>query len=221
MAVIKDLPLVRLTHQSMFPRRRCRSAGTSLIGVPQSVGSGIKIWECDLGIAPDFEQKRIKAFEAFIAGLLCSDIVRIPIYDLYGYGPDFSPAMAPFSDGTFFSDGTGFALAYVAPLEVVTDAVAGATQIFVKVTEPSIPNLRIGDAFSVDGFFYVVTQSTSAGSVRFGPPLRRAVNSGTVLQTDPPYFYGKPSGETFGQRGRGPNSIAPSITLPFIEAFDR
>ena len=221
MAII-NLPAVRLTRQRVFPARTCRDAGTSLVGVQQRIGTGIKIWELEIGIAPDWEPARIKAFEAFIAGLTCSDIVRVPLNDMWGYDSVRSPKQEPFSDGTWFSDGTGWITSGTEPLVVTTGVNAGGNVLTVDVTAPpNIPNLSLGDYFSHNGFLYCVTGRTSGGWVKFAPNARRPIAVGDVLDTDPAYFCGYPVGDDFGSRGRDIISIAPAITLSFVEAFDR
>lgn len=222
MATLVDPPLVRLTHQIIYPRRYCRDAGTSIIGVPQRVGNGIKIWEAELGIAPDFEPDRIKDFEAFVAELTCDTIVRIPIYDFYGYGAGYLIGeQEPWADGTFWSDGTGWISDPNSGhgLMVLTGAAVGGSSI--QLDLKGHPNLSRGDYFSVDGFVYIVTSSGAAGNIQFAPRARRAILAGSAIETAPVTFYGKPTGEDFGRRGRGPNSIAPAMSLSFVEAFDR
>ena len=222
MPEILDLPSVRVTHQTVFLRRICRSAGRSLIGIPQRVGAGLSQWEVEIGIGQDHDAARVRAFEAFVSRLDCTTIVRMAIFDAWRYGAARSPAQQPFSDGTWFSDGTGFALPFVAPLEVTTAAAAGENTLWVDLTDPVIPPLESGDYFSVDGFLYQVTGRTGAGWVKFAPRARKAIPVGTILQTDPPVFYGYPTGDDFGSRGRGgPLSLAPEISLTFTEAFDR
>lgn len=221
MPEILDLPTVRLTHQVAFPRRFRRDAGTSLVGVPQRVGPGIKIWEVEIGLAPDWEPSRIKAFEAFIARLDSSTIVRLPLFDAYGYGAARSPGQQAWSDGTWFSDGTGWLAPGVATMVVAQGVAAGSNALWTRLTDPVIPTLTVGDYFSHDGFLYQVTGRTADGWVRFAPNARRAIPVGAVLQTSPPQFCGYPEGDDFGRRGRDLLSHAPAITLSFTEAFDR
>lgn len=220
---ILDLPPVRLIRQTVFLRRQCRTAGTSLIGVPHRVGNGIKRWEVGIEIAPDWESPRIKEFEAFVSRLDCSTIIRLPVFDAFGYDAARSPAQQAWSDGTWWNDGYGWVddNPPVSPIVVTTGAAAGASQLNINVTAPKIPGFHKGDYFSHDGFLYHVIGRTDDGWVRFAPAARRAIPVGATLKTDPAVFYAYPNGDDFGQRGRGLLSIAPSISLNFVEAFDR
>lgn len=225
MALIVDLPLVRLTHQVLFPRRHCRTAGMSIVGIPQRVGSGVKIWEVEIGIGTDYEPERIKAFEAFLAGLTCETIVRIPLYDLYGYGSGYPTpgSMEPWADGTWFSDGTGWVNSnnVVNGVRVTTGVAAGGNSLLLKLTAPNVPPLKRGDYFSHNGFIYCVQTSAANGTITFAPRARRAIPDGSAVETKPLMFYGRPDGDDFGRRGRDIISMAPAITLSFVEAFDR
>lgn len=217
--------LLRLTSSQVFLRNTSRVAGASLAGVDQIISAGAQVWEITLGIGPDFEQDRIKEIEAKITLMDGrTNIAALCVFDAFAYDGTASPRQWPFTDGTWFSDGTGFADpgAGVEPLVVAANVAADDESLTVVLTDPVRPHLRIGDLFSVAGFLYrVVDRNVGAGTVRFRPRARQAIPAGTILQTAKPTIYARFASDDQGARARGMLSIAEPITLTFVEAFDR
>lgn len=227
MAEIIDWPcsLLRVTYQRMFIRNVSRSAGVSMLGQDQIIDTGAQWWEVQLSLTAYHEAPMIKAFEAKVSQMRGrANIAALCLFDAYGYDETVAPRQRGFSDGTWFSDGRGFAdpSSGVQPLVVASTAAAGSNSLTVSLTDPVRPHLRIGDYFSVNGFCYhVVGRDVAAGSVRFEPMLREGIAAGTILETARPTIYARFASDDEGKRGRNLTSHAEPVTLSFVEAFDR
>lgn len=215
--------VLRPRDATFFLRWTNRSSGQSLAGHDQIVTTNSAVWQVEYTIAAAFDESRIKAFEAFIRSLHgMANIAALKVCDPYRYGAKVSPLQQQWSDGTWFSDGTGWTDgAAVQPLIVTQAAAAGANTIRVGLTDPVRPALRVGDYFSVNGWLYGVQSSASDGTVTFEPAARASIPVGTTLTTDPPVIYARLSDDDQGKRAREVLRWGASITLSFIEAFDR
>ncbi|GLK65281.1 hypothetical protein [Paracoccus kondratievae] len=226
MPEIIDWPcsLIRPQDVSYFIQWTTRDAGANLAGVPQVITPSMGVWRVDVTIARDFDGMRVKELEALVSEMRGRfNIARLCICDPYKYDARVSPKQWPFSDGTWFSDGTGFSDPNGPGESLLTTAVvaAGANEMTVDLTSPAKPALRRGDMFSVNGFLYRVVRRDNAGWVRFEPSAREAFPAGTALQTDPPRWCGRFVDDEQGRRVREGLRWGQSITLSFIEAFDR
>lgn len=214
-----------LRETDFFLRWTTRSAGRSLAGHEQIIGVNSAVWEVTLTLARSFDQTQVKTFEALVARMRGrQNIANLCICDPYRYSARVSPLQTPFSDGTWFDDGTGFAepiSAGTQPLVVTTGGAVGATQIFVGLTVPTRSNLRIGDMFSLNGFLYRVVDSGAAGRVDFEPPLRQAIPVGATLVVNPPRFFGRFATDDEGRRPREMLKWGREVSITFVEAFDR
>lgn len=113
----------------------------------------------------------------------------VPLVDghpLYSYGA------IPHSDGSFFSDGSGYSQPVVV-CESVGDAVLRSTSLILHFTAGSA--LRGGEVFAIEHptqnwHRYVIKTVTLNGDgdsvVTFEPPLREAVPGGTDIEFDLP-----------------------------------
>lgn len=209
---------------SYFIQWTSRDAGANLAGVSQVLAPGMGSWRVDITVPRDIDGARVKEFEALVSEMRGRyNVADLCICDPYKYGPLISPDQTTFSDGTWFSDGTGFTdPAAGTELMITTNAIAaGDNELYVGLTNPVRPSFRIGDMFSVNGFLYRVVRRNSSGWVKFEPSARRSISAGTVLTTDPPHFFGRFVDDMQGQRTREMLKWGQSITVSFIEAFDR
>ena len=214
--------LLRLTTADLFLVHADRSAGRSLVGVEQTVSPGYAVWSVRFVVGLEWQPARIKQFEALVAQMQGRrNIGAWPIFDAYAYDADRAPLQQAWSDGTFFTDGTGLTdEVAVQPMVTTAAAAAGAVSITVGLTTPVRPRFEVGDMFSIDGFLHRVTSATAGGAVGFLPALRRAVPSGTVLQTAPAIFYGRFETVHEGRRPRDLLSHGTEIAIALVEAFD-
>lgn len=98
-------------------------------------------------------------------------------------GVDDDASDIPFSDGTAFDDGAGFALPDWMEPEVIEGGAAGADKL--RVDGFIGRNLAVGAFFSVQDYLYRVAANTD-GRLRFNPVLREAVAVGTRLRVSRP-----------------------------------
>lgn len=217
--------LIRPLDVSYFIQWGSRDAGANLHGIPQIITPGVGFWRVDITIPREFDGTRLKQLEAKVSQMRGRyNVADLCICDPYKYGPNISPRQWPFTDSTWFDDGTGFAdaTAGVEPMVTTGAVAAGSNLLTVDLTAPVKPPLRVGDMFSVNGFLYRVTVvNSSNGNVRFLPNARADIPSGTVLVTDPPHFYGRFIDDGQGQRTREFLRWGSQTTLSFVEAFDR
>lgn len=216
---------MRRVHAQYFLRWTTRSVGFSLAGHEQIVAPNAAVWEVSVTFPREFVQQDVKDFEAIVSQMRGRfNVADICLCDPYKYGSDVSPAQMPFSDGTWFTDGTGHidTNGGTAPMVTTSAASAGDTTFNVDLAGPPIiPPFRRGDMFSVNGFLYRVVGRTAGGWVRFEPPLREDVATGTTLVTDPPHFYGRFATDDEGRRTREFLKWGEQVTVNFVEAFDR
>lgn len=216
--------LTRPLDVSYFIQWTSRESGASLLGVPQIIGPEVGVWRVDLTIPREFDGDRLKRLEAKVAQMRGrTNVASLCICDPYKYGSNVSPKQWPFTDGTWFSDGTGFvdAASGAQGVVVTVAAEAGDNKLTIGLTNPTIPPLRIGDMFSANGFLYRVTESAPSGAIEFEPQARQAIPVGTALATDPPRIWCRFADDGQGQRTRERLKWGSSITLTFVEAFDR
>ena len=217
---------MRRVHATYFLRWTTRSVGFSLAGHEQVVAPNAAVWEVSVTFPRSFDETDVKTFEAKVSQMRGRfNVANMCICDPYKYGSNINPAQTAFSDGTWFADGTGFTDSSQGSQPVVTTAAAAAGDTVViidLVGPPAIPPMRIGDMFSANGFLYrVIFMNEVTGGVAFEPPLREAIPSGTALQTDPPFFYGRFASDDEGRRMREYLKWGEQVTVNFVEAFDR
>jgi len=219
-----DCDLIRKLDVSYFIQWGSRDAGANLAGVPQIITPNMGIWRVDLTLPREFDGTRVKQFEALVSQMRGRyNVANICICDPYKYGVQVSPRQWPYDDGTWFTDGTGFVDPASGVQQMVLSAAAavGANQLYVTLTDPVRPSLRVGDMFSANGFLYRVVARNGSGWVKFEPSLRTNINEGSPLVLNPPRFYGRFIDDMQGQRTREMLKWGQQITVSFIEAFDR
>lgn len=217
-------PIEVLRPRDLTPALRptTRSAGVSLDGGEQIVDPGTRRWEITYDIGTEFDGEKLRAFEALVRRMRGRrNIAAVTFCDPYRYGSAVAPEQEPWSDGTWFTDGTGFVDDDASqPLYATGALAAGATTLTQDLTNPIRPGLRVGDFFSFDGFLYAVDEVDGA-TIVFSPELRRDVPAGTQIVTDPPVFYGRFSRDDEGVRTRELLRRGKPVTVTFVEAFDR
>jgi hypothetical protein len=103
--------------------------------------------------------------------------------------PVYSWGDIPHSDGTLFSDGSGYYLPVV-EAEAASDATLRATTMDITMTVGG--ELRGGEVFSIEhptmGWrrYEIASVDEDGDTITFRPPLREAVSAGTALEFDQP-----------------------------------
>lgn len=214
--------LLRHVRASYFLQNRTRSAGVGLTGQEQIVSPRSAYWAVRLDLPAQFDGRLMKEFEGLVAAMEGrANIAEFSMCDPLRYGPKVSPRQEPFSDGTWFTDDTGFVTDGTHPLTLTALAAKGSRSLTVGLSNPARPALRIGDEFSYDFFLYRVTAADAAGNVTVAPRLRSDVPAGAVLITDPPVVRMRFATDGEGQRMRDYLRFGAPVALNFVEAFDR
>lgn len=169
---------------------RSLAGPTSVSGKTQVVSSDAGLWTLALEQVPVVSDDAIKTFRA-IATLLEGrlNLIVVPISRFYQ--PVYPNADAlglydavPHSDGTTFSDGTGYVGGSI-KVTAAHDAAIRATSLGVLVAYGG--DIQPGQHFSIDERLYRIrTFDPVSGAMTFRPPLREAVTTGTELNFDDP-----------------------------------
>lgn len=123
-----------------------------------------------------------------------------------------------YSDGTGFTDGTGFVLPAPGP-EISTDIIpAGSTSI--KMVSMVGVLLKAGEYFSVNGFLYRV-ESNDLGDIVFNPPLREKIDVGQQIELDSPYIIVRLADQNGWEPANTVENKMMRMNVSFVEAFDR
>lgn len=214
--------LLRHVRASYFLQNRTRSAGVGLAGQEQIVSPRTAYWSVRLDLPAQFDGRLMKEFEGLVAAMEGrTNVAEFSVCDPLRYGPAVSPRQEPFSDGTWFTDDTGFVSEGTHPLALTAQASKGARSFNVGLASPKRPSLRIGDEFSFDFFLYRVTAADAAGNVSFAPRLRTDIPAAAELVTDPPVVRMRFATDDEGQRMRDYLRFGAPVALNFVEAFDR
>lgn len=208
--------------------------GRALDGRQQYVGVENRTWEAEYGVigAWDHLMGQWLAFLDEVGGPRRSFLVPVRndltlTYDgdlaafqaLAGATPtQISEGFIRFSDGTTFSDGTGFALPSPADPTVQSDAPAGASRILLGGFFGT--NLAVGAYFAIDNFLYRV-QSNSAGDILFNPPLRADAPAGTTAVVSGPMARVRFPDDAAWQQAIEIRRYYGPYRMALVEAFDR
>ncbi|KQZ00906.1 hypothetical protein ASD45_08565 [Pseudolabrys sp. Root1462] len=157
------------------------------------------MWRADFDSIPVPDRESVlrwRAFEALLdAG---SQAVVVPYRDLlYAPRADLAAAYSydavsiPHSDGTFFSDGTGYSQGAIVALSLSAFSLR-STQITIRIIAGGV--LRPGMHFSIDHptkrhRLYRIKQVTDFGGdyvCKFSPPMREAGRINTALEFNEP-----------------------------------
>jgi hypothetical protein len=183
---------VDLAHRNL----RSPSAAS---GFTQVVSNSAGIWKVSFSNIPVYSAQMIKcwrAIDTLIEGQLFP--LSIPVFDhprspssTDNYGRNlynFYNSSTSHSDGTFFSDGSGYSSTWTRVF-ATTAGTVGATTISV-LKSPPLATLEPGQRFSVNDRLYQIqkitaqTDTTATFTVR--PPIREAFSIGTRLEFDNP-----------------------------------
>lgn len=206
-----------------FLRTFNRTGGRNFAGRRQIVSTGSQVWRLSLTLRAEGVAANIREFRAKIIEMQgMANIAEFDLPDPILYDASIAPLQKPFSTGEFFSTGQGFLdpSGGVQKLEAASAAAAGLSSVTLKTTDPVRVPPRVGDYFSHDYFLHAVT-GFSAGVMTFGPALRTAVSAGDQFETAPPRVRMHFASDDEGAAVLAPGVIRQSITLNFVEEFDR
>ena len=196
-----EWPITILKPQSISPpflAPRSLSGGASLSGRMQISASDAGVWVCSLNSIPLYNRQTVLTWRAIAArseGRLYPIDLPLFRYELeysaqdtgYDYGAAVTPI--PFSDESYFDDGTGF----VGGLTEVTSngaaALRATSMTFAVVTADRIePGQIFGINHATKGprWYQIQTYDYDTFAVTFIPPLREAVADGDVITFDQP-----------------------------------
>lgn len=173
------------------PRGMTASGPPSLTGRTQVWAYDAGFWVAEFPLATLDKGEQINAYRALRAKLSGgANAIRVPAFD-YGQAPWPLPGGweanliedGEFSDGTLFTDGTGF-FEYAIEVELATAASAGASHIHVTVTTAG--TIEEGMLFSPGDRLHVIKEKLGSTSWLIWPPLREDVAQGTLLNFDKP-----------------------------------
>ena len=174
MAVVIPWPegIIRPRDVDYFLRPYNRGAGRGLSRAEQVLSPGISQWHITCDTGHEFDGARLRQFETLVTRMRGrQNIAALPICDPYRHRSALSLVSEPWSDGTFFTDGTGWAGTGAAiPVALTADAEAGDTTITVTISGDP---LEAPDFFSINGWLHRIV-SVDGAEVEFEPPLRQA-----------------------------------------------
>lgn len=172
-----------------------QSSSSPWTGRQNVYGPHVQFWRASFSLPPRYDHEAAE-FEGFMeqlggnAGLLRMGYShrRFPLWDF-----EVDPTIENFSDGTEFTDGTGFASGFLPPSVTTLEAAAfGDTSILIGGLPESTPRvLRRGDLFEVmrggvwdetPSLHRIVrdapTNADGETRIEFVPPLRKGVAPG-------------------------------------------
>jgi hypothetical protein len=196
-----EWPITILKPRSIVPpflASRSLSGGASLSGRMQIVASDAGVWMCSLNNIPLYNRQTILTWRAIAAraeGRL--NPIDLPLfrYELeysaqgadYDYGAPVTSI--PFSDETYFDDGTGFVGSIT---EVAADGAAALRATSMTFSVTTAPRIEPGQIFGINHatkgprWYQIKTYDYDTFAVTFQPPLREAVADGEVIIFDQP-----------------------------------
>lgn len=124
----------------------------------------------------------------------------------------------PFSGGSTFEDGSGFALPDTSDELLAEDLNVGA--VSVKFDTYIGRHLAVGDRFSVLSHLYEVEENDD-GKVRFSPPVREQAPAGTLVRVSEPHMDLRLAGNDDWDVVVNLGLYSEPLTVNVIEAFDR
>lgn len=163
-----------------FINPRGRSAGETVDGGGQVIYGVQPRWEASLTLS-NFGRDRVltwRAIRARMRGRI--NVLRICVCDRWR--PKLTGESVPHSDGSYFSDGTGYG--YVPTLVIPFGADAGEDEILVNAT-PIDDLMQPGHWFSHNDWPYQVvglSGTLTERTYQFEPPLRRAITAGDEIR---------------------------------------
>ncbi|MDX5592583.1 hypothetical protein [Pseudovibrio sp. SPO723] len=197
-------------------------------GFSRSLGYVAASWRLKLENIPQYTSDQVRKLRK-IVGYMGGDtqLVRIRLPDLYGAGGRLTqekydidqrrkqyPKGEPFSDGTFFDDGYGFAIESDYTQFLEQDSGLNDQRLYVSgLTLPE------GVYVSIDDFMYTVVDTSTPGQIDIRPPLRKAATAGTAIESEPVFIgyciTSNPGAYSLNSAGNG------RVTLEFQEDLRR
>lgn len=199
MASIFDWPQELKNHGMNMPylEGTAASAGVSLFGQSRKVAGDAGRWRYKLQTMiwrkrPGETADKVLAFRALMAktnGTLGA--IRVPFFDasnVYTANGNYAPAQQPFSDGTLFTDGTGWVNSEVG-FSALANAAQGATSL--QGTWPNLLQPAAGQWFSDGNYAYQISGIFplvgNGFRVSFVPRLRASITAGQILSLNKIY----------------------------------
>jgi hypothetical protein len=180
---------------------RSLAGPASVAGHSQVVSSDAGIWKAAFSNIHVRGEQRVLTFRA-ISVLLEGRLGRILVPFCRGYQPVLTGTEGlydpvPHSDGTFFSDGSGYVGATV---EATLASGIAARSVSAVVNIAYGGTLQPGQHFSIGERGYrlrtVVYVDNNTAAITFRPPLREAASAGTRLEFDDPVVRMKLASDT-------------------------
>lgn len=213
--------LLRVASHSYHLQSFSRQGQPDLSSQIQVKTTGDQIWSLEMTLALDGDPDRVRMFDSYVDQMNgMANIAEFGVKDCLAYDERIAPKQEPFSTDEYFSTGYGFLGEGVQPVTATATAAAGLKAVTIATTEPIRTHLRAGDMFSHDYFLHRVT-SQSGGTLNFLPALRSAVAIDDVLATTPPTVRMRFASDGEGRTTRTKETHRASVTLNFVEAFQR
>lgn len=169
-----------------------RSGGMSVGGGKASVRTDLGFWSVELVNIPIAKTGQRKAWDA-ITQILggSSGRMAIPVWGRdtapYESGEYEAPVISPHSDGSLFSDGSGYVTNAISAVTVGTTPI-GATQITINVIKGGSD--FTGVKFSRNHALYqtgqVISVVGTVWTLRISPSIRETIPAGSALNFDQP-----------------------------------
>jgi hypothetical protein len=168
------------------------TGSTSIAGATQVIGSGAGLWQATVTniVIRDRQTNLLwRTIDGLLEGRRNPILIPtcegkrqpFPSFQLGAYG------LIPHSDGTYFSDRSGYSQKVIAAT-LTADIARGAAQASLNVAVGGVP--EPGQYFSIGARLYRIKSiSALAGpliSFSFWPPAREAAGSGSVVEFDQP-----------------------------------
>ena len=213
--------LLRVASHSYHPQSFSRQGQRDLSNQVQIKTTGDQVWSLQMTLALDGDPDRVRMFDSYVDQMNgMANIAEFGVKDCLAYDERIAPRMVPFSTGEFFKGNRGFLGEGVQPLLASAIASGGDKSVTVTSEGGTLVPFRVGDLFSHNYFLYRVT-GQSGGVVSFLPALRGDVAVDDVLATTPPTVRMRFASDEEGRATRTASAHRASVTLNFIEAFDR
>lgn len=172
---------------------RTLAGAASVNGNTQVVSSSAGLWSIAYGEIPVLDEDAIKCWRALVA-LLEGRLTPIRVTISRMYQPAGSAEAdglygggTPHSDGTLFSDGTGY-VERVIDVQLTAGMAKGATSAAIAINYAD--EIEPGQHFSIGDRLYriksIVYTDTDRASITFTPPAREAASTGAQLEFDDP-----------------------------------
>ncbi len=223
LSIVADMSQFRVETKSLYSSSPFRPA-------VQATGPVVKYWMADVTfpIANDSKWPEMMAMMARLSGR--SNILRIPDFARplpFGVAAGkhkFSvPAGAPFSDSTYFSDGTGWDDKSSTGFLAANSEAGQDTVLISGLVANQTKSIEFSDLMEIDGYLYsslVRASSNAAGQARvvIDPPLRTNVYSGSPVLFEYPTSPFQIAGEAENTSpGLGIGTSRNGVPIPYMK----